>query len=137
MSGRVTRRAVTLGALACALLPAGTAWGGTYLNRAALLIAGAMREGAYLRARFSDRELARVTQRVAQARLDAAREMAVPKEVVLAHPHLLMVLEMFVLAAEAATRGDIEKFLQNHQKGLDEERTFRTVLKQHGWTLPD
>lgn len=137
MSTRVSRRALTFGALACALLPAGTAWGGTYLNRAAMLITGAMREGAYLRARFADRELARVTQRVAQARLDAAREMAVPKEVVLAHPHLLMVLEMFVLAAESATRGDIEKFVQNHQKALDEERTFRTVLKQHGWTLPD
>jgi len=137
MSRRLSRRGVTLGALACAFFPASLAWGGTYLNRASFLIAGALREGAYLRARFSDRELARVTQRVAQARLEAAREMAVPKEVVLAHPHLLLVLECFVQAAEAATKGEVERFLQYHQKGLDEERTFRTVLKQLGWVLPD
>ena len=137
MSSRLTRRALTLGALACALLPTSTAWAGTYLNRASFLIAGALREGGYLRARFSDRELARVTQRVAQARLEAAREMAVPKEVILAHPHLLLVLESFVQAAEAATRGEVERFLQYHQKALDEERTFRTVLKQLGWVLPD
>jgi hypothetical protein len=137
MSQILLRRRAALGVLAWALLPASPAWGGTYLNRAALLISGALREGAYLRARFSDRELARVTHRMAQARLDAAREMAVPKEVVLVHPHLLLVLVSFVQAAEAATRGDVEAFLQFHQKALDEERTFRTVLKQHGWVLPD
>lgn len=137
MSARYSRRVVTLGALACVLLPATAASAGTYLNRASVLISGALREGAYLRARFSDRELARVTQRVAQARLDAAREMAVPKEVILAHPHLLLVLEGFVLAAEAATRAEVERFLQYHQKALDEERTFRTVLKQLGWVLKD
>jgi hypothetical protein len=137
MSRRLSRRGVTLGALACAFLPVSLAWGGTYLNRASVLISGALRDGAYLRARFSDRELARVTQRVAQARLEAAREMAVPKEVVLVHPHLLLVLECFVQSAEAATKGDVESFLQFHHKGLDEERTFRTVLKQHGWVLAD
>jgi hypothetical protein len=137
MSQILLRRRVALGVLAWLLFPASPAWGGTYLNRAALLISGALREGAYLRARFADRELARVTHRMAQARLDAAREMAVPKEVALVHPHLLLVLVSFVQAADAATRGDIEAFLQFHQKALDEERTFRTVLKQHGWVLPD
>jgi hypothetical protein len=113
------------------------AWAGTYLNRAVMLLNGAAREAAYLRARFADRELARVTQRLAQARLDAANAMTVPKEVVLAHPHLLLVLEHYIQAAEGATRGDAERFTLYHQRALDEERAFRAVLKQLGWVLPD
>jgi hypothetical protein len=119
------------------LLWARPAWAGTYLNRAVLLLNGAVREAAYLRARFSDKELARVTQRVAQARLDAANAMTVPKEVVQAHPHLLLVLESYTQAAEAATRGEAERFNSYHQRALDEERAFRAVLKQLGWVLPD
>jgi len=63
--------------------------------------------------------------------------MTVPKEVLLAHPHLLLVLENYVQSSEAATRGEAERYLQYHQRALDEERTFRTVLKQLGWVLPD
>jgi hypothetical protein len=72
-----------------------------------------------------------------QARLDAANAMTVPKEVVQAHPHLLLVLEHYIQAAEAATRGEAERFVQYHQRALDEERAFRVVLKQLGWVLPD
>jgi hypothetical protein len=76
-------------------------------------------------------------QRLAQARLDTASVMTVPKEVTNAHPHLLLILENQVQAAEAATRGEGEKFNVYFQRALDEERTFRAVLKNHGWTLPD
>jgi hypothetical protein len=113
------------------------AFGGTYLSRATLLIGGATREMSYLRARFSDKELARVVSRLAQARLDTASAMTVPKEVMQAHPHLLLVLENHVQAAEAATRGEGERFNVHFQRALDEERTFRAVLKQLGWVLPD
>jgi hypothetical protein len=112
------------------------AFAGTYLNRAVLLLSGAAREAAYLRARLGDKELARVTFRIASARLDAARTMTVPKEVELAHPHLLLVLEHYVQAAEGATLGEPERFAIHHQRALDEERTFKTVLKQLGWALP-
>ena len=63
--------------------------------------------------------------------------MTVPKEVVLAHPHLLLVLESYEQAAEAATRGDAARFITYYQRALDEERTFRAVLKSFGWVLPD
>jgi hypothetical protein len=113
------------------------AWAGTYLNRAVLLLYGAARDAEYLRRRVSDRELARVTQRLMQARLDAANSMTVPKEVVQAHPHLLLVLEHYTQSAEAAARGEAERFVTYHQRALDEERAFRAVLKQLGWVLPE
>ncbi|HEY3500435.1 MAG TPA: hypothetical protein VGK73_37340 [Polyangiaceae bacterium] len=137
--GRRGRRSLLLGVLAAvaSLSVAAPAEAGTYLNRAVMLLHGATREAAYLRARFSDKELARVTQRLAQARLDAANAMTVPKEVVLAHPHLLLVLENYTQAAEAATKGEVERFGNFHQRALDEERAFKAVLKQHGWVLPE
>jgi len=131
------RRTFAIGAFALVFGAALPAFGGTYLSRAALLIAGATREMAYLRARFADRELARVVSRLAQSRLDTAGAMTVPKEVMQAHPHLLLVLENHLQAAEAATQGEADRFNVYYQRALDEERTFRAVLKQLGWTLPD
>jgi hypothetical protein len=125
--------AVAFGLLTWAL----PAFAGTYLNRAVLLLSGASREAVYLRARLGDKELARVTLRLASARLEAARSMTVPKEVEQAHPHLLLVLENYQQAAEAATLGESERFAIYHQRALDEERTFKAILKQLGWLLPD
>ena len=125
--------AIALGLLSLSL----PAFGGTYLNRAVLLLSGASRETVYLRARLGDKELARVTLRMASARLEAARSMTVPKEVGQAHPHLLLVLENYQQAVEAATLGESERFVIYHQRALDEERTFKAVLKQLGWVLPE
>jgi hypothetical protein len=138
MASRFTRRRllVTLSAAAVASWAA-SAWAGTYLNRAAVLLAGGAREANYLRARVADRELAVIVHRLAQARLAAAQEMTVPKEVVMAHPHLLLVLESYEQASEAATRGVADRFITYYQRALDEERTFRAVLKSLGWVLPD
>jgi hypothetical protein len=74
---------------------------------------------------------------MATARLDAARTMTVPKEVEQAHPHLLLVLENYQQAAEAATLGETERFGIYFQRAQDEERTFKAVLKQLGWLLPN
>ncbi len=114
-----------------------SAWAGTYLNSAALLLAQASTEGDYLRARINDKELAELIHKLADARLDAAKNILVPKEVVQAHPHLLLVLENYERAADAATRGEAEKFLVYQQRARDEDRTFRGVLKQFGYALPE
>jgi hypothetical protein len=119
------------------LLPARPAWAGTYLNRAVVLLLGGAREAAYLRARIADRELAGVVHKMAEARLAAAGAMTVPKEVVLAHPHLLLVLESYEQSSDAATRGEVDRFTTFYQRALDEERTFRAVLKSLGWVLPE
>ncbi|HEY3254160.1 MAG TPA: hypothetical protein VGJ91_09440 [Polyangiaceae bacterium] len=119
------------------LLLTGSAWAGTYLNSAALLLIQSSREGDYLRAHLGDKELAELIHKLANGRLDAAKGMLVPKEVVQAHPHLLLVLENYERAADAATRSESEKFLVYQQRARDEERTFRGVLKQFGYALPE
>lgn len=93
------------------VLVTSVAWGGTYLDRATLLVIEARRASQFLRQRSHDKELARVVHQVALARLEAAQKMTVPKEVVLAHPHVLIVLEHHERAAEAAADGNVPKFL--------------------------
>ncbi|MEI9953886.1 MAG: hypothetical protein WDO74_34145 [Pseudomonadota bacterium] len=124
-------------ALLGALLLTGSVWAGTYLNSASLLLSQSSKEGDYLRAHMGDKELADLIHKLASARLDAAKGMLVPKEVVQAHPHLLLVLENYERAADVATRGEAEKFLVYQQRARDEERTFRGVLKQFGYALPE
>jgi hypothetical protein len=138
MSTGALRRRALLGWLAGSLLLVPqAAWAGTYLNSASLLLVQASAEGDYLRARINDKELADLIHKLADARLGAAKTMLVPKEVVQAHPHLLLVLENYERAADAATRGEAEKFLVYQQRARDEDRTFRGVLKQFGYALPE
>jgi len=118
------------------LLVTGVALGGTYMDRATLLINEARRSSQFLRQRSHDKELARIVHHVAVARLEAAQKMSVPKEVVLAHPHVLIVLEHHERAAAAAEEGDVQKFLVHELKADEEERVLRSVFEQHGWPLP-
>jgi hypothetical protein len=128
------RRAVLLAA--ALLLLAAPALAGSYLNRASFLIRQATQEGDYLRARFADKELALLIHKLAVTRLEAASKMEIPKEVVQAHPHLLLMLENYERSADAAIEGKAERFMVYQQRARDEERTFRGVLKQLGYTLP-
>jgi hypothetical protein len=119
------------------LLVAGWAEAGSYLNRAAMLVIQASRESEYLRGRVTDKDLAELVHQVAAARLDAASRMNVPKEVVMAHPHLLLTLENYERSSAAAVEGQNERFLIYQQRARDEEGILRGVLKQLGWALPD
>jgi hypothetical protein len=132
-----SRRALGLWAGLALTLGARTVWAGTYLNRAAVLLSGGAREAAYLRARLGDRELAGVVHRLAQARVATAGAMTVPKEVAQAHPHLLLVLENYEQATDAATRGELERFTICYQRAQDEDRTFRAIVKSLGWVVGD
>lgn len=109
---------------------------GSYLSRAAVLLRGAELEGKSLSRRFHDKELARVLHKIALERGKAANEMLVPEEVKRAHPHLLLVLESYERACEAATRGHHTDFLVSLSRAREEARIFEAVLKQAGWTLP-
>jgi hypothetical protein len=119
------------------LLYAASAEAGSYLNRAALLVIQASRESEYLRGRVNDKDLAELVHQVAAARLEAASRMNVPKEVVQAHPHLLLTLENYERSADAAVEGHNERFLIYQQRARDEEVILRGVLKQLGWALPE
>lgn len=134
----LVRHALLTAVFAAAVLafPA-RAWAGSYLDRAALLLSEGTREADYLRRRLSDKELARTVHRLAEARAKTASTMEVPKEVTEAHPHLLLTLESYERAADAAERGQSAKFLEFQQRARDEESIFRGILKQNGWSLPE
>ncbi len=134
MSGR--RACLTLLGL-LPLLLALPAEAGSYLNRAAMLVIQASRESEYLRGRVNDKDLAELVHQVAVARLEAASRMNVPKEVVQAHPHLLLILENYERSADAAVEGHNERFLIYQQRARDEESILRGILKQLGWVLPE
>ncbi len=134
---RLGRRGFCAASLvAASALLAPLAWAGSYLDRAALLVVQASREANYLRARLTDLELARTVHKLAAARLKAASTMEVPKEVAQAHPHLLLMLENYERAADAARGGQQERFFEFLIRARDEEGILRGVLKQLGWPLP-
>lgn len=130
------RRFLALAGLAPLLLAA-PAEAGSYLSRATMLVVQASRESQYLRGRVNDKDLAELVHAVAAARLEAASRMNVPKEVVQAHPHLLLTLENYERSADAAVQGHNDRFLVYQQRARDEEVILRGVLKQLGWALPD
>jgi hypothetical protein len=120
-----------------AFLVSTPAWAGSYLFRAAILIDEAEREADLMRRRLHDRELGELLHAVALERVRAAGRMRVPEEVAKAHPHLLLVLENCERALDAAVRGDAEGFLVPLARARTEIGTFRSVLKQLGWVLPE
>ena len=63
--------------------------------------------------------------------------MIVPAQVAKAHPHLLLVLENSERAADAASEGNFKKFMEHLNTAREEEKTFRSVLGELGYTLPD
>ncbi|HYP89687.1 MAG TPA: hypothetical protein VEQ59_16080 [Polyangiaceae bacterium] len=119
------------------LLTTSLSHAGSYLSRAAMLVVQASRESEFLRGKVMDKDLAELVHQVAVARLEAASRMNVPKEVVMAHPHLLLTLENYERSAQAALDGHNDRFLVYQQRARDEEGILRGVLKQLGWALPE
>ncbi len=136
-TSKLTRRSLCLGLAASLALTVSPALAGSYLNRAALLLKHASEDAAFLRRHLNDRELAKMVHRIASGRLEAASKMTVPVEVAQAHPHLLLVLESYERAFDAAENRQMERFLVYEQRAHEEEGTFRAVLKQLGWKLPE
>jgi hypothetical protein len=113
------------------------AWSGSYLDRAALLLEEARRENDTLLPRTMDKEMILVIKSLAEARAKAGRKMVVPPQVTKAHPHLLLVLEASERAADAAADGNFKKFAEYLNTSREEEKTFRTVMGELGYSLPD
>lgn len=131
------RRLVVLVAVAFVLVFAPAARAGSYLDRAALLLDEARREGDLLQPRTNDKELVRVIQALAETRARVGRKMYVPPAVAKAHPHLLLVLENCMRAVDAAAEGNFKKFMEHLLLARDEDRTFRALISELGHTLPD
>ena len=131
------RRLFALFVLAFALVLAAPAWAGSYLDRAALLLDEARREGDMLQPRTNDKEMVLIVKALAEARAKVGRKMEVPAVVAKAHPHLLLVLENCERAADAASEGNFKKFMEHLMTARDEERTFRALIAELGYTLPE
>lgn len=127
-----------LGALitAASILIATVALAGSYLDRAALLLADCRRSNDWVMSHLGDRELAAVARDMAEARVKVARKMVVPKEVVQAHPHLLLALENSERAAAFAADGDSDGFFRHVRVSRDEDGLFRSLLAQQKLQLP-
>jgi hypothetical protein len=134
--GRLSRLA-SFAAVGMTLLYAGLAIAGSYLDRAALVLGEGRHEAEIVRTRLSDKELSKLAHELARVRLEAAGNMQVPKEVVPAHPHLLLVLENYERAMDAAEAGEAQRFIIYEKRAHEEEQTFRSVLKELGWVLPE
>jgi hypothetical protein len=113
------------------------AWAGSYLDRAALMLDQAHKEGDMLQPRTFDKELVMVIKAMAETRARVARKMEVPAAVAKAHPHLLLVLENYERAATAAGDGNFKKFVEHVHAARDEDRNFRAILKELGYSLPN
>jgi len=113
------------------------AYAGSYLDRIGLLVRQARGESDYLEYRLGDKDLAELIHRLATARLAAARDMLIPKEVVQAHPHLLLMLENCERAADAAEAGERTRFVTFQRRARDEEQMFRSIMRQLGFPLED
>jgi hypothetical protein len=131
------RRLFLLAAVAFVLALAPPARAGSYLDRAALLLDESRREGDLLQPRTNDKELAMVVKGLAEARARVGRKMDVPTAVARAHPHLLLVLENWERAADAAYEGNFKKFMEHLLRSRDEDRLFRAVIAEMGFALPD
>jgi hypothetical protein len=133
----VNKRGFAGAAFAFALTFVVIAWAGSYLDRASFLVKQARTEMDYIEYRLSNRELAELVHKMAIARLAAARDTIVPKEVVQAHPHLLLMLENCERATEAAETGEPQRFVIYQRRSRDEEQIFRSIMRQFGFPLED
>ena len=131
------RRLFSLVAFALPLTVATPAFAGSYLDRAALLLDEARREGDMLQPRTFDKEMVLIVKALAETRAKVGRKMEVPAAVAKAHPHLLLVLENCERAAAAADEGNFKKFMEHLITARDEERTFRALVAELGYTLPE
>ena len=133
----IRRAFLTLLFAAAVVAVAPPAWAGSYLDRAAILLDQARKEGDMLQPRTYDKELATMIKSLSEVRTKAARRMEIPAAIAKAHPHLLLVLENMERAADAALAGNFKKFMQHLNTARDEDRTFRALVAELGYSLPE
>ena len=134
---KATKALLAALALALVVTVAPPARAGSYLDRAAILLDEARKEGDMLMPHTNDKELCLLVRELAAARARAARKMEVPPQVAKAHPHLLLVMENLERAADAAVEGSFKKFMEHLQVARDEDKLLRTILRELGFSLPD
>src|SRR5580704_6568662 len=109
-----------------------TAFAGNNLDGAALLLDEARTEGVMLQPRTTDKEMVLIVQMLTSAREKAGAKMEVPAVVAKAHPHLLLMLENYERAADAASAGNFKDFMKYANAARDEDTAFRAIITELG-----
>lgn len=109
----------------------------SYLAELALLVDGERRLIVFCEHNRADRELAKFAQPLAERYVEMANRMLPPPKVVVAHPHLLLVVENLERAVDALANGNLPAFQRRMRIARDELANLEAVLKQLKLKLPE
>lgn len=108
-----------------------------YLAELALLLEGARRLIAFCEGNLDDRELAKFAQPLAERYVEMANHMLPSAKLVVAHPHLLLVVENLERAIDAAAAADGAMYQKRMRIARDELANLEAVIKQLKLRLPE
>lgn len=101
-----------------------------YMTELALVIDGARRLVSYCDAHADERELAKFARPLAERYVELANRMLPSAKLVVAHPHMLLVVENLERALDAAAAGDGHAYQKRLRIARDELANLEAVLKQ-------
>jgi hypothetical protein len=108
-----------------------------YLAELSLLVEGSRRLIAFAEQNLDERELTRFAHPLAERYVELAGHMLPSAKVVVAHPHLILVVENLERALDAASAGDAVTYQKRSRIARDELANLEAVLKQLKLRLPE
>jgi len=108
-----------------------------YLSELALLVEGARRLIAFAEQNLDERELTRFAHPLAERYVELSGHMLPSAKVVVAHPHLILVVENLERALDANAAGDAVTYQKRIRIARDELANLEAVLKQLKLRLPE
>jgi hypothetical protein len=108
-----------------------------YLAELSMLLEGSRRLLLWAETYVGEPDFSRFAHPLAERYVDLAGRLVPPDNLVIAHPHLLMVVENVERALDAAASGDTPSFRQRARIVREELVTLESVLKQLKLRLPE
>jgi hypothetical protein len=108
-----------------------------YMAELSMLLEASRRLLLWTESYVSEPEFARFAHPIAERYVDLGGRLVPPQNLVMAHPHLLLVLENVERALDAAAAGDTATFRQRSRIVREELVTLESVLKQLKVRLPE
>ncbi len=108
-----------------------------YVAELAMVLEGARRLLLWTETYVGESEFARFSHPMAERYVELAGRMVPPKRLVIAHPHLLLIVENVERALDAAATGDLPSFRQRARIVREELVTLESVLRQLKVRLPE
>jgi hypothetical protein len=108
-----------------------------YLAQLAMVLEGSRRLLLWSETYVGEAEFARFAHPLAENYVDLAGRLIPPEKLVMAHPHMLLVVENVERALDAAGSGDTPAFRQRARIVREELVTLEGVLKQLKVRMPE